>query len=61
MHSPLLLFLILTVSAWLARRQQMVIEYLLEENRVLREQLSRKRMRRKRTANTALTVAQAAA
>jgi len=33
MYPPILQFLILTVAAWLARRQQNVIEYLLEENR----------------------------
>jgi len=45
MYPPILQFLILTVAAWLTRRQQNVIEYLLEENRVLREQLSGKRLR----------------
>jgi putative transposase len=38
-------FLILTVSGWLTRRQQYAIEYLKEENRVLREKLSPKRIR----------------
>lgn len=37
-HHPLELLLI-TVAGWVSRRQQRVIEYLLEENRVLREQL----------------------
>jgi hypothetical protein len=45
MHTPLLQFLILMVVGWVTRRQQHVIEYLLEENRVLREQLSGKRLR----------------
>jgi hypothetical protein len=45
MHTPILQFLILTVAAWLTRQQQNVIEYLLEENRVLREHLSGKRLR----------------
>jgi hypothetical protein len=45
MQMPILQFLILTVSGWLARRQQEVVEYLLEENRTLREQLSGKRLR----------------
>ncbi len=31
--------LLLTVSGWVNRQQQQVIEYLVEENRVLREQL----------------------
>lgn len=44
-QTPILQFLILTVAGWLARRQQHVIEYLLEESRVLREQLSGKRLR----------------
>jgi len=45
MHTPILQFLILMVVGWVTRRQQHVIEYLLEENRVLREQLSGKRLR----------------
>jgi hypothetical protein len=31
--------LLLTLAGWVSRRQQRVIEYLIEENRVLREQL----------------------
>jgi hypothetical protein len=38
-------FLVLTVSGWVNRRQQLAIEYLLEENRVLREQLGSRRLR----------------
>jgi hypothetical protein len=38
-------FLILTVSGWLARRQQRALEYLKEENRVLRKKLGGKRIR----------------
>ena len=38
-------FVVLTVSGWLTRRQQFAIEYLLEENRVLREQLGNRRLR----------------
>ncbi|MCP4570448.1 MAG: helix-turn-helix domain-containing protein, partial [FCB group bacterium] len=38
-------FLILTVSGWLNRRQQYAIDYLKEENRVLREKLGPKRIR----------------
>ena len=45
MQMPILQFLILIVSGWLARRQQDVVGYLLEENRVLREQLAGKRLR----------------
>jgi hypothetical protein len=35
-------FLILIVSGWLTRRQQYAIEYLKEENRVLRKRLGGK-------------------
>ena len=38
-------FVVLTVSGWLTRRQQFAIEYLLEENRALREQLGNRRLR----------------
>ena len=38
-------FLILTLAAWVNRSQQDAIEYLKEENRVLREQLGERRMR----------------
>ena len=38
-------FLLLTVSGWVNRRQLDVIEYLREENRVLREHLGTKRLR----------------
>ena len=38
-------FLLLTVSGWVNRRQLKVIEYLREENRVLREHLGTKRVR----------------
>lgn len=37
--------LVLIVSGWINRRQQLAIEYLLEENRVLREQLGKRRLR----------------
>ena len=37
--------LILAASGWVNRQQQEVIEYLLEENRVLKEQLSGRRLR----------------
>ena len=32
-------FLVIAVAGWMNQRQQNVIEYLREENRVLREQL----------------------
>src|SRR5882672_7436240 len=38
-------FLVVSVAGWLNRRQQHVIEYLVEENRVLREQIGRRRLR----------------
>jgi len=37
--------LLLTVSGWINRRQQSVLEYLQAENRALREQLGPKRIR----------------
>jgi predicted metalloendopeptidase len=37
--APALQFLLLTFAGWLNQRQQDVIAYLIEENRVLREQL----------------------
>ena len=37
--------LLLTVSGWMSRHQQHVIEYLVEENRVLKEQLGGKALR----------------
>src|SRR3989442_3701959 len=42
--SPLRLLLV-TVGGWVNRHQQEVIEYLVEENRVLREQLKGRRVR----------------
>jgi len=38
-------FLLLAVSGWMNQHQQQVIEYLREENRVLREQLVDRRLR----------------
>ena len=38
------MFLVVTLAGWLQRRQQDVIEYLREENRVLRERLGRRRL-----------------
>jgi transposase InsO family protein len=37
--------LLLAVSGWVHREQQAVIEYLVEENRVLREQIGNRRLR----------------
>src|SRR6266851_6642020 len=42
--SPLRLLLV-TLAGWVNRRQQEVIDYLVEENRVLREQLGGRRVR----------------
>ncbi len=36
---------LLTVSGWVNRRQQDVIEYLVEENRVLKEHMKGRRLR----------------
>jgi transposase InsO family protein len=38
-------FLVIVVAGWMNQRQQNVIEYLREENRVLREQLGDRRLR----------------
>jgi transposase InsO family protein len=38
-------FLVISVAGWLNQRQQHVIEYLVEENRVLRQQLGNRRLR----------------
>jgi transposase InsO family protein len=38
-------FLVISVAGWINQRQQQVIEYLIEENRVLREQIGNRRMR----------------
>jgi len=37
--------LLLSVAGWMGRRQQEVIEYLVEENLVLKEQLGGRRLR----------------
>jgi hypothetical protein len=44
MKSYLLQFLLLTVAGWINRSQQDAIDYLKEENRVLREQLGNRRI-----------------
>src|SRR5215510_8124068 len=38
-------FLVVSIAGWMSQRQQQVIEYLIEENRVLREQIGNRRMR----------------
>ena len=38
-------FLVVTIAGWMNQRQHQVIEYLVEENRVLREQIGNRRMR----------------
>jgi len=45
MNALPLQFLILIFAGWVNRHQQDVIDYLQEENRALREQLGRKRLR----------------
>jgi hypothetical protein len=38
-------FLIVSIAGWMGQHQQSVIEYLIQENRVLREQIGTHRMR----------------
>src|SRR5215471_14982322 len=38
-------FLVVSMAGWLNQRQQQVIDYLVEENRVLREQIGCRRFR----------------
>src|SRR5467141_2334768 len=38
-------FLIVSIAGWMNQQQHHVIEYLIEENRVLREQIGNRRMR----------------
>jgi hypothetical protein len=38
-------FLVVSVAGWLNQSQQQAIEYLVEENRILREQIGRRRLR----------------
>ncbi len=54
-------FLVVSLSGWMNQRQQNVIHYLIEENRVLREQIGNRRMRfsddqRRRLAAKAKTI-----
>ena len=37
-------FLVVSIAGWMNQHQQQVIEYLIEENRVLREQIGNRRM-----------------
>jgi hypothetical protein len=45
MSAAPLQFLLLVFAGWVNRRQREVVEYLQEENRVLREQLGDRRLR----------------
>ena len=38
-------FLVVSLSGWMNEHQQHVIHYLIEENRVLRDQIGNRRMR----------------
>src|SRR6059036_2430041 len=38
-------FLVVSIAGWMNQHQHHVIEYLIEENRVLREQIGNRRMR----------------
>src|SRR5947208_5595487 len=38
-------FLVVSIAGWMNQHQQHVIEYLIEENRVLREQIGNRKMR----------------
>ena len=38
-------FVVIAIAGWMNQHQQQVVEYLLEENRVLREQIGSRRMR----------------
>ena len=45
MRSVLDLFQFVVIAGWMNQHQQQVVDYLLEENRVLREQIGSRRMR----------------
>jgi hypothetical protein len=45
MVSPTLQFLLITATGWVTRHQLAVVEYLVEENRTLREQLGERRLK----------------
>src|SRR6266496_6657825 len=56
-------FLVVALAGWMNQQQQHVIYYLMEENRVLREQIGNRRMRfsdnqRRRLAAKARTLSQ---
>ena len=38
-------FVVIAIAGWMNQHQQQVVDYLLEENRVLREQIGSRRMR----------------
>src|SRR3989441_12949880 len=38
-------FVVISIAGWISSHQQHVINYLIEENRVLREQISNRRLR----------------
>ena len=38
-------FLVISIAGWMNQHQQHVIDYLIEENRVLREQIRNRRLR----------------
>src|SRR2546428_1783448 len=38
-------FLVVSIAGWMNQRQHHVIDYLIEENRVLREQIGNRRLR----------------
>ena len=54
--SNALQFLVLTTAAWLNRQQEDVIDYLREENRILREQIGSKPVRFSDTQRRRLAV-----
>ena len=45
MNARLWQFMLIAISGWINRHQLLIIDYLKEENRVLREQLGGKRLR----------------
>ena len=47
MNGVLFQFIVTIRAGWVHRGQQQAVDYLIEENRVLREQLGKKRLRLK--------------
>ena len=45
MLKPIHRFIVLAIAGWMNRQQQDAIDYLKQENRVLREKLGQKRIR----------------